>query len=181
MRFSTTVAYLATCLAAPATALAIWGESASALDASLKVPGENPIEFCNADRDDDLIQITKVDLAPNPRSPSGDVKKTVTQGAYVKVTVKYGLIQLLTTTADLCEQLGNVDLSCPLETGKMTITKSVDLPSAIPPGTYNVLADVYSADDEKITCLKATVNFPDRAWVHLKTLRNCNFYFMLRE
>ncbi|PNP52863.1 hypothetical protein THARTR1_06704 [Trichoderma harzianum] len=69
MRFSTTVAYLAACLAAPATALAIWGDSASALDASLKVPGENPIEYCSADRDDDLIEIKKVDLAPNPPKP----------------------------------------------------------------------------------------------------------------
>ncbi|KAM0250011.1 hypothetical protein ACHAQJ_008818 [Trichoderma viride] len=168
MRFSTTVACLSACLAAPATALAIWGDSASALDSSLKVPGENPIEYCNADRDGDLIVIEKVDLAPNPPKPgqallitaSGDVKRTVTKGAYVKVVVKYGLIQLLSTTADLCEQLGNVDLSCPLEPGEMTITKSVDLPSAIPPGTYNVLADVYSDDDEHITCLKATVNFP---------------------
>lgn len=64
---------------------------------------------------------------------SGVVKKTITTGAYVKVTVKYGLIQLLSTTADLCEQLDNVDLACPLENGSMTITKSVDLPSAIPP------------------------------------------------
>ncbi|KAL7785194.1 putative phosphatidylglycerol/phosphatidylinositol transfer protein precursor [Trichoderma ceciliae] len=168
MRFSTTITYLSACLAAPATALAIWGDSASALDSGLKVPGENPIEFCDADRDDNIIVIEKVDLAPNPPKPgkallitaSGNVKHTVTAGAYVKLTVKYGLIQLLSTTADLCEQLGNVDLSCPLEPGKTTITKSVDLPSAIPPGTYNVLADVYSADDEKITCLKATVNFP---------------------
>lgn len=64
---------------------------------------------------------------------SGEVKTTITEGAYVKLVVKYGLIQLLSTTADLCEQLGNVDLSCPLEPGKMTLTKSVDLPSAIPP------------------------------------------------
>ncbi|RFU73150.1 phosphatidylglycerol phosphatidylinositol transfer [Trichoderma arundinaceum] len=168
MRFSTTVACLSACLAAPATALAIWGDSASAFNAGLKVPGENPIEFCDANRDSDLITIDKVDLSPSTPKPgkallitaTGEVNKRVAKGAYVKVVVKYGLIQLLATTADLCEQLGNVDLSCPLEPGKMTITKSVDLPSAIPPGTYNVLADVYSEDDEKITCLKATVNFP---------------------
>jgi hypothetical protein len=64
---------------------------------------------------------------------SGQVKQTIATGAYVQLTVKYGLIKLLSTTADLCEQLGNVDLSCPLEPGKMTLTKSVDLPSAIPP------------------------------------------------
>lgn len=67
---------------------------------------------------------------------TGEVKTTVTKGAYVKVTVKYGLIQLLSTTADLCEQLGNVDLSCPLEPGKLTLVKSVELPSAIPPVQY---------------------------------------------
>lgn len=66
MRFSTAVACLSACLAAPATALAIWGDSAHAFDSNLKVPGENPIEFCNADRDDNLIVIDKVDLAPNP-------------------------------------------------------------------------------------------------------------------
>jgi hypothetical protein len=68
MRFSTTVAYLSACLAAPATALAIWGDS-SALDESLKVPGENPINYCSPDRDGDLIVIEKVDLAPNPPKP----------------------------------------------------------------------------------------------------------------
>lgn len=64
---------------------------------------------------------------------TGNVKGRIAKGSYVKVVVKYGLIQLLSTTADLCDQLGNVDLSCPLENGQMTITKSVDLPSAIPP------------------------------------------------
>ncbi len=49
------------------------------------------------------------------------------------LTVKYGLIKLLSTKADLCEQIGNVDLKCPLEKGKMVITKSVDLPKEIPP------------------------------------------------
>lgn len=64
---------------------------------------------------------------------SGEVKTTIESGAYVKLVVKYGLIQLLSTTADLCEQLGNVDLSCPLEPGNLNLTKSVDMPSAIPP------------------------------------------------
>jgi hypothetical protein len=66
MRFSTAVACL---FAAPATALAIWGDSAYTFDSSLKVPGENPIEFCTASRDGNLIDIKKVDLAPNPPKP----------------------------------------------------------------------------------------------------------------
>jgi hypothetical protein len=133
----------------------------------LKVPGENPLEFCFADRSRDLLTIDKVDLSPNPPEAgtslvieaSGTVVKTITRGAYVKIVVKYGLIQLLSTTADLCEQLENVELSCPLEPGKLKITKAVDLPTQIPPGTYNVIADVYSDEDEPITCLKAQVKF----------------------
>lgn len=107
---------------------------------------------------------------------SGTVKQTIEQGAYVLLTVKYGLIRLISTKADLCEQIGNVDLKCPVQPGDIEITKAVDLPAEIPPvrtssgiisflslthlqGKYNVLADVYTADDVSITCLTATVAF----------------------
>lgn len=75
----------------------------------------------------------------------GDVKKKIANGAYVKVVVKYGLIQLLSTTADFCEQTQNVDLNCPLEPGKMVITKSIDMPSVIPP-VWNTLGTVLICD-----------------------------------
>ncbi|OAQ96684.1 hypothetical protein LLEC1_02206 [Akanthomyces lecanii] len=138
------------------------------LGGSLKVPGESPVEFCDADRESDLVNVQKIDIAQNPPKAgkplqitlAAEVRKEIAAGAYVKVTVKYGLIQLLSTTADFCEQLGNVDMKCPLEAGQLTVTKSVDLPSVIPPGTYNVFADVYSDDDEQISCMKASVNFP---------------------
>ena len=107
---------------------------------------------------------------------SGTVKQTIEEGAYVKLQVKYGYIKLLDQTMDLCEQIKNVDLECPIEKGKISITKDVDLPKEIPPvriptigvsrkllthsqGKYIVNADVYSADDEHITCLTATVSF----------------------
>ncbi|VUC37168.1 unnamed protein product [Clonostachys rosea] len=135
---------------------------------SLKVPGESPAEFCNADRDRDLVQVQLLSTAPNPVKPGKrvsvkatlDIKQAVKRGAYVKVVVKYGLIQLLATTADLCEQIVNADMKCPVEAGKHEISFQTDLPAAIPPGTYNVLADAYSDDDEHLTCMKATVNFP---------------------
>ena len=69
------------------------------------------------------------------------------------------MIRLITTTADLCEQVQNVDLECPIEKGEISIVKSVDLPKEIPPGKYTVLADVYTVDNEPITCLTATVVF----------------------
>lgn len=64
---------------------------------------------------------------------NGTVKKAIEKGAYIDLTVKYGLIRLLTTTADLCEQMGEVDLKCPVEPGERVITKTVELPKEIPP------------------------------------------------
>jgi hypothetical protein len=110
---------------------------------------------------------------------SGIVKEDITDGAYVKIQVKYGYIKLLDTRADLCEEVKNVDLECPIEKGKIAITKEVELPKEIPPvrrpaatlrsdpvanklplqGKYTVQADVFTKDDDHITCLTATVFF----------------------
>lgn len=57
----------------------------------------------------------------------------VAEGAYVVLQVKYGLIRLVNTEANLCEQVSNVDLECPIKKGKTTITKDVELPKEIPP------------------------------------------------
>jgi hypothetical protein len=37
------------------------------------------------------------------------------------------------TEANLCEQVSNVDLTCPIKKGKTTIVKDVELPKEIPP------------------------------------------------
>lgn len=62
----------------------------------------------------------------------GSVKQKIEEGAYVLLTVKYGLIRLISTKADLCEQIGNVDLKCPVEKGEVEVVKTVDLPAEIP-------------------------------------------------
>ncbi|KAH6635565.1 ML domain-containing protein [Chaetomium sp. MPI-SDFR-AT-0129] len=133
----------------------------------LSVPGDNPLSFCDADREDDFIVIEEVNLSPNPPEAgatldiiaTGTVNERILEGAYVLIEVKYGYIRLVSTKADLCKEIKNVDLECPIEKGKLSITKSVDLPSQIPPGKYTVRADVYSADDDHITCLTASVVF----------------------
>jgi len=168
MRFSTAtvIAYVA----ATASALnAFRGDSVTLARRGddTKVPGQNPLEFCDADRSDDIIEIEKVVLTPNPPEAgttliieaTGTVKEPILEGAYVNLQVKYGYIRLINTQADLCKEMKNVELECPIEKGKISITKSVDLPKEIPPGKYTVLADVFSKDDEHITCLTATVIF----------------------
>lgn len=139
----------------------------SVIDNRIPVKGDSPIEFCDADQSEDKVRINSVDISPNPPLPgksliihaTGEVLGEIRNGAYAKVIVKYGLIQLLSTTIDLCSKLLEVGLSCPLESGAVNITKEVKLPLSIPPGTYNLFADAYDEDDERLTCLKASVTF----------------------
>lgn len=51
----------------------------------------------------------------------------------MNLQVKYGYIRLINTQADLCKEIKNVDLECPIEKGKISIIKSIDLPKEIPP------------------------------------------------
>ena len=71
---------------------------------------------------------------------TGILKQDVAEGAYATIVVKYGLITLLKTTIDLCEEIQKVDLKCPLKAGKMTLTKDVELPKQIPPVRIHSLA-----------------------------------------
>lgn len=63
----------------------------------------------------------------------GNFTQRVEDGAYVRLSVQYGLITLIRRTEDLCELLANVDKECPVEKGELKVTKAVDLPSQIPP------------------------------------------------
>jgi hypothetical protein len=69
----------------------------------------------------------------------GTLTKDVEKDAYVVLQVKYGLIRLVSTRADLCEQVSNVDMECPIKKGKVTITKDVDIPKEIPPVSTTML------------------------------------------
>lgn len=64
---------------------------------------------------------------------SGVFHQDVEEGAKVHLQVKYGLIRIINQEADLCDNIKNVDLECPLKKGPMTLTKDVELPKEIPP------------------------------------------------
>ncbi|EHL02735.1 E set [Glarea lozoyensis ATCC 20868] len=131
------------------------------------IPGDNPLIHCKKDHDENILVLDHVNLTPNPPVPGqkltieavGTLSEKIEQGAYVNLQVKYGLIKLLSTRADMCEQIANVDLKCPVDKGKITLTKDVDIPKEIPGGTYTVVADAYTQDEKKIVCLEATVKF----------------------
>ncbi|KAM0718857.1 hypothetical protein Q7P37_005929 [Cladosporium fusiforme] len=157
---------IASALLATASAGSFFGGPEVALDDSLSVPGDNPLQHC-ANPKDDILTIESVDLSPNPPkagttlsiTAKGDLAEDVEEGAKVHLQVKYGLITIIKQEADLCNTVKEVDLECPIKKGETALTKKVELPKQIPPGKYTVLADVISKDDKKITCLTATVEF----------------------
>jgi len=63
----------------------------------------------------------------------GTVKQIIEDGAYVLLEVKYGVIRLLKQTVDLCKEVHNVDLECPIKPGVYDLTKVFQLPNEIPP------------------------------------------------
>jgi len=136
-------------------------------DTGEAVPGDNPLVHCKQDHDSDILKLEHVNLTPNPPTAGnkltieavGTLQKQLEKGAYVQLQVKYGLIRLVNTQQDLCDQVSNVDLECPVEKGKITIVKDVELPKEIPPGTYTVFADAYTKDGDNIMCLTSTITF----------------------
>ncbi|VVT57861.1 uncharacterized protein SAPINGB_P005906 [Magnusiomyces paraingens] len=131
------------------------------------VPGDSPVEICDPFVPK-LLTVEHVDLSPNPPErganltivASGVLHTTIKEGSYIDVDVRYGFIRLLTQTFDLCEQLKEVDLECPLPPGPLHITKTVELPNEIPAGKYIAVARAYTDARKPITCLSAEVNFP---------------------
>jgi hypothetical protein len=88
------------------------------------------------------------------------LSKDVGNGTKLFLTIKYNSITILKQEADLCDQLPNVDLSCPLKKGPFNITKEVEITSQVPQGKYIVTADVYTeGHKEVITCLEGTAIF----------------------
>jgi len=130
------------------------------------VPGENPLKFCSKP-EDDLIKIEAVNLVPNPPQPgqtlsiaaAGTVKKPILEGSHIQLSVKYGYIKLINQDLDLCENVHEVGLECPIAPGDLILQKEVDLPKAIPPGKYTVQASVYNQDEDLVTCLTGEVFF----------------------
>ncbi|KAM0328105.1 hypothetical protein ACHAQA_005508 [Verticillium albo-atrum] len=169
MRFTSAVVALLSAGLVPASARSVLVERDQSVinGDDLKIPGDSPLELCPKSHENDIVHIKKVDLSPNPPkagedlviTATGTVDEDIEEGAYVLLQVKYGLIRLISTKADFCEQVGNVDLECPIKNGELSLTKTVKLPAEIPPGKYTVFADVYTKDDEPITCLTAAVAF----------------------
>lgn len=131
------------------------------------IPGNSPIIQCDV-KTPQLLDLQRVMIDPNPPQKganltfvaTGYLSQDITDGAYVEVDVRYGFIKLIHQTFDLCEEITNVDLECPIKKGEQVISKKVEIPEEVPPGKYLVNARAFTKDDVLITCLTASVEFP---------------------
>jgi hypothetical protein len=167
MKITTILPILAATLATSSILPGFASKSQAIISSSeLSVPGKNPLNFC-ADPTNYVLTIDHVDLSPNPPVPgqtlnisaAGTFNADVEPGATIFLQVKFGLITLIKTEADLCDQLGNVDVTCPLEKGNMTLSKSVNIPERVPKGKYTVIADVKTVDGDPVTCMTSEISF----------------------
>ncbi|TNY21524.1 phosphatidylglycerol/phosphatidylinositol transfer protein [Rhodotorula diobovata] len=122
----------------------------------------------------DALEIESIKVSPDPPKPGhkltieakGKVHNLVDEGTYADVTVKLGLIKLLTKRFDVCDELDNANatLSCPIEPGSYTITQSVDLPAEIPRAKFQVQARVFTQEELPAACMDLWINFlvPDK-------------------
>ncbi|ODV98224.1 hypothetical protein PACTADRAFT_36815 [Pachysolen tannophilus NRRL Y-2460] len=142
-------------------------EVAAALPGEKPVPGDSPVSICDSDQAQ-ILSLTSLVISPNPPvrnanltiSALGVLDKTIEDGAYVEVDVRYGYIKLLHQIFDICEEIQQVNMTCPIEKGEHDITKEVEIPNEVPPGKYVVYARAYTKDDEFIACITGTVEFP---------------------
>ncbi|CAJ0913497.1 8691_t:CDS:2 [Entrophospora sp. SA101] len=114
------------------------------------------ISICS--QPEDILLIHHIELTPDPPKKgqelrvqgTGYFKETVTDGSYINVVIKYGIMKIYEIRLDLCEKAPEVDENCPIEKGNHTVDKSVEIPGNVFPGSYNMYVNAYNAEDQEI-------------------------------
>ncbi|KAJ3737145.1 ML domain-containing protein [Lentinula guzmanii] len=140
-------------------------------------------EDCGVDTDP--VRIQSIEISPDPPSPgkaltvkvTGTANEVIEEGATADVTVKLGLIKLLSKTFDVCEEAyvlsvliyiqtsslrsrnANASVQCPVEKGQYVVSQTVDLPKEIPPAKFRVHVNGYTVDEEDLMCMDLTIDF----------------------
>ncbi|KAF8140185.1 ML domain-containing protein [Boletus edulis] len=131
--------------------------------------------YVDCGSDSDPVQIKSIKISPDPPKPGHDLTVTVSatavgtieEGAYADVSVKLGLIKLLTKQFDVCEEArsANATVQCPVQEGDYEVSQTVALPGEIPRAKFNINVKGYTKDDDDLLCLNLMVNFgPFNVW-----------------
>ncbi|KAF8591937.1 hypothetical protein K439DRAFT_615359 [Ramaria rubella] len=129
----------------------------------------NSWEWSDCGAASDVVEIKSLSLSPDPPKPgvnltvtaSGYVSSTIEDGAWADVSVKLGLIKLLTKSFDVCEEAkkANVSIQCPVSPGEYTVVQTVALPKEIPPAKFSVEVRAYNADEAAMLCANIKIDF----------------------
>ncbi|KAJ7485925.1 MD-2-related lipid-recognition domain-containing protein [Mycena latifolia] len=129
-------------------------------------------EYIDCGLKENVLQLESLTISPDPPVPGKDLtitakgyaRESIEDGAYADVTVKLGLIKLLSKTFDICEEArkANVSISCPVAEGKYVVVQTVVLPKEIPPAKFIVQVRAYTVDDDDMLCLDLEVDFLPR-------------------
>jgi len=63
----------------------------------------------------------------------GQVLERIEEGAYVLLNIKWGVITIANPKVDFCQQLKEVNKTCPLEEGAIKVYKEVAILDRVPP------------------------------------------------
>ena len=68
----------------------------------------------------------------------GDAFRGSQEGAYVDITVKLGLVKIVTQRVDICQQVkdSDKDIECPIKEGEYTVEQTVTIPGVAPLGPF---------------------------------------------
>ncbi|KAI8593693.1 ML domain-containing protein [Geranomyces variabilis] len=136
--------------------------SSSSSSSSIYILGDTgSIEKCGSDAD--LFHPESIILTPDPPRRGenlnvdikGTLDETVDKNAYADVRVKLGLIKLVDTRLDLCDETKKIDRECPIEKGPLNVNTDVKIPGEIPPGNYQVHLELTNFDGKHIGCFEA--------------------------
>ncbi|KAJ7485926.1 ML domain-containing protein [Mycena latifolia] len=129
-------------------------------------------EYTDCGPESDALKLESLTISPDPPVPGKDLtitakgyaRETIEDGAYADVTVKLGLIKLLSKRFDVCEEArnANVSISCPVPEGKYEVVHTVALPKEIPRAKFTVQVRAYTVEEEEILCLDLKADFLPR-------------------
>lgn len=122
--------------------------------------------WTNCGKAGDPVKINKVTITPDPpekgKSLTVDANITlseeVTKGD-IKLTIKYGIIPIISMDLQLCDEVKAIGLQCPLEPKTYDGKLSVDIPSAIPGGHYSGNVEVTDQNGKELSCIDLDLHF----------------------
>jgi len=131
-----------------------------------RLSGDNVVAWqscADEGTDPSLFTIHSVHIDPDPPQRTrklrvrvtGHLQETLHEG-YVRYTVRYNTLQVLTEQIDGCSKLHEEPTlpQCPIEAGAIAIDYTTGIPWFVPPGQYTVDIESRTRDNKRILCLR---------------------------